>query len=254
MDAARRAAADAPVGLRGRALRGPPSVSIVIPVFDERACLRELYGRLAAVGGPRELIFVDDGSGDGSFAVIAQLAAKDSAVRGLRLQRNCGSQVALLAGMRAARGEVVVTLDADLQHPPEKIPEMVAAWRKGHDVVEMVRRDAAQGLARGLLASMFYRAFNRLADVPVDPASTDFRLLDRGCVEALSDGWIRAAVAKLEGRRTALAFDVPQRFAGRSKYGLRKLAQVAFGALWSASRAPTPAPAPRIAETVGLGL
>jgi dolichol-phosphate mannosyltransferase len=236
-------------------VRPRPALSIVVPVLNEEACLPELHRRLSSLDFRRELVFVDDGSRDGSFALISRLAGADATVRGIRLRHNCGSQQALLTGMRAARGDVVVTLDADLQHPPEQIPAMVDAWREGHDVVEMLRREAApNGLARELLTPLFYGLFNRLAPTSIDPASTDFRLLDRSCVDGLSGDWVRVDVARLERPRTTLAFDVPARFAGRSKYGVRGLARVALKALWSSARPPRPAPPAPVAEEIGRGL
>jgi glycosyltransferase involved in cell wall biosynthesis len=236
-------------------VRPRPTLSIVVPVLNEEPCLRELHRRLSSLDFERELVFVDDGSHDGSFALISQLARSDATVRGIRLRRTCGSQQALLTGMQAARGEVVVTLDADLQHPPEQIPAMIAAWQQGHDVVEMLRRDAVpNGLARELLTPIFYRVFNRLTPRAIDPASTDFRLLDRSCVGALGAEWVRVAVARLERPRTTLAFDVPARFAGQSKYGVGGLARVAVKALWSSARAVRPAPPAPVAEEIGRGL
>lgn len=239
-------------------------LSIVVPVFDEQDGLAELHRRLAlldALPHPREVIFVDDASRDGSFEVIAKLAEADPRVRGLRLLQNVGSQRALLCGMRAARGDVVVTLDADLQHPPERVPEMLAAWHGGYDLVEMERANAGgDGLLRDLATPLFYRALNLVSRVPITPRSTDFRLLDRGCVAALSPRpgeLMRVTVARLPVPRTTLSFTVPPRFAGRSHYGLARLARTAAGALWSAAYArvnTAPAVPVQVTHAVGSGL
>src|SRR5262245_24842238 len=155
-------------------------LSVVVPVFNEQACLPELYARLSRLRLALEMIFVDDASSDGSVMLLRKLAASDARVRILGFFKNGGSQRTLLCGMRAARGDVVCTMDADLQHPPELIPCMLDAWRQGFEVVEMVRRpQRAHGL-RERVTPAFYRVFNLLSPVLLAPASTDFRLLDRG--------------------------------------------------------------------------
>jgi dolichol-phosphate mannosyltransferase len=236
------------------------TISFVVPVLNEEACLGELYRRLAALGDlpAREMIFVDDGSRDGSFALIERLATADQRVRGIRLRENVGSQRALLCGMRAARGDVIVTLDADLQHPPELTAGLVDEWRRGTDVVEMLRRHApGDGWLRDLVTPLFYRAFNLVSSVPLDPRSTDFRLLDRRIVAALtpqSGELVRTAVARVAGQRARLEFDVPRRFAGRSRYRAIDLALLGAAAIGSALHSRQPAPPLEVALTVGVGL
>jgi dolichol-phosphate mannosyltransferase len=221
-----------------------PLLSIVAAVYNEEACLRELVTRLdRALVDARcrtELVLVDDGSTDGSFTVIEELAAADARVRGVRLARNEGHQRALMCGIACARGDVLVTLDADLQHPPEQIPEMLEAWRRGFDIVHMRRRTAHESPLRVALGEAFYALFNAVSDVGVAPHSTDFRLLDRGCVQALSDQWrsrrfLRAAAHRLEFRQTELAFDAPARFAGSPGYTLAKLLALAADAVLGAA-------------------
>jgi dolichol-phosphate mannosyltransferase len=234
------------------------SISLVVPILDEEPGLGELHRRLTEVlggiGAARELLLVDDGSRDGSFRAITALAAVDPSVRGLRLARNAGSQQALLVGLRAARGDAIITLDADLQHPPEQLPSMIAAWRAGADVVEMRRRNPLrQGALRDLLTPAFYRLFNVVSAVPLSPRSTDFRLLDRRCVAGLRGRpgeLVRAQVARLDAPRVLLDFDVPPRFAGESRYDLARLARTASAALGLGA---TAAPVEVVAE-VGRGL
>jgi polyisoprenyl-phosphate glycosyltransferase len=240
-------------------------LSLVVPVFNEEAGLEELHRRLGildALPHPREVLFVDDGSSDRSFEVITQLASADPRVRGLRLLYNVGSQRALWCGMYAARGDAVITLDADLQHPPELVPEMVAAWQRGHRLVERVRRSApSDGALRDLLTPLFYRAFNAISPVHLDPHSTDFRLLDRACVAACTPRpgeLVRVTVARLDARPLRLPFDVPPRFAGSSRYDLSRIARTAATALWSAATARRHArralPPLEVVHAVGTGL
>jgi polyisoprenyl-phosphate glycosyltransferase len=221
-----------------------PLLSVVVAVYNEEACLRELTARvdrsLVGVRCRAELVLVDDGSTDRSFAIIEELAAADPRVRGIRLARNEGHQSALMCGIACARGDVVVTLDADLQHPPEHIPAMLEAWRRGFDVVHMRRREDGQGPARVALGAAFYALFNAISDVAVSPRSTDFRLLDRRCIQALEGEWrrqrfLRAAALRIRFRQTELAFDAPARFAGSSSYTIPKLFALAARAVLGAA-------------------
>lgn len=225
-----------------------PLISVIVAAHNEEECLPELFERLcrslAGVAPRAELIFVDDGSTDASFQVIERLARLDPRVRGVRLSRNEGHQAALMCGMDCARGDVAITLDADLQHPPEHIPEMVAAWRDGFDVVHMTRRSSqGSGRLREVLTSFFYRLFNLVSEVQVTPRTTDFRLMDRRCVDALASmrerlRFLRGMVRRIGFRQTELPFDCPARFAGTTSYTLPRLFRLAVDALVSFSSFP----------------
>ena len=227
---------------------GDPLISVIVAAYNEEACLPELFERLHQsldrIALRAELIFVDDGSTDASFQVIERLARIDPRVRGIRLSRNEGHQAALICGMDCARGDVAITLDADLQHPPECIPTMVAAWRAGFDVVHMARLPGqGSGLLRELLASLFYRLFNLVSEVKVAPRTTDFRLMDRQSLDALKSlrerfRFLRGMVRRLGFRQTELSFDSPARFAGTTSYTLPRLCRLAASALVSFSRFP----------------
>lgn len=220
-------------------------LSVVAAAHNEQACLREFVMRLdravTSVASSVEFVLVDDGSTDATFAIIEELAAKDVRIRGIRLARNEGHQSALMCGMSCARGDVIVTIDADLQHPPERIPEMVEAWREGFDVVHMHRRADGQGPLRVAFGAVFYAIFNAISDVNVPPRSTDFRLLDRACFDKLAHEWrkqqfLRAAARRIGARQTVLTFDAPARFAGHSSYTLPKLVGLATRAVLAAAR------------------
>jgi dolichol-phosphate mannosyltransferase len=233
-----------------------PLLSIVAALYNEEGCLRELVARLdsalANAGCRVELVLVDDGSTDGSFAIIEELAATDERVRGIRLARNEGHQYALMNGIGCARGDVVVTLDADLQHPPEHIPAMLDAWRRGFDIVHMRRSDRGhESFVRAAFAAAFYTLFNAVSDVGITPRSTDFRLIDRACIQALSREWrsrkfLRAAARRIDFRQTELAFDAPARFSGSSSYTIPKLLGLAAEAVVGAAMRSRGSSAPRI--------
>jgi glycosyltransferase involved in cell wall biosynthesis len=225
-----------------------PVLSLVVPCFNEAAGLASFWARtsdaLDALGLPAEAVFVDDGSRDATFAVLSALAARDSRVRVVALSRNFGKEVALAAGLDHARGEAVVPIDADLQHPPEVLPELVARWREGHDVVIALRRDrATEPMLRKLAADLFHRLFSRIAAVPVPRGAGDFRLMSRPVVDALRRmperiRYMKGMYAWVGFRTATVAYDVDERAAGRSRFGLVRLWRLAIDGIVSFSSLP----------------
>ncbi len=222
-------------------------LSVVTPVFNERDSVEELWRRLASTLsalGEYEIVVVDDGSTDGSWDALRGLAAKDEHLRLLRLSRNFGHQVALTAGLDAARGDAVVLMDADLQDPPEVIPQLVARWQEGFDVVYAVReRRDGESRARLLAISVFYRLFRRMAatDIPADTG--DFRLLSRRAVDSLARmperaRYLRGMTSWIGFRQVGVSYRRDPRYAGSSKYPLTKLLRLASDGIASFSIAP----------------
>ena len=226
-----------------------PALTVVVPVLDEEECVAELTRRvfdaLAAAAVHGEILFVDDGSRDATPARIAALRAADPRVGAIHFTRSFGHQAALAAGLRFARGDAVVTMDGDLQHPPELLPALVAAWRTGADVVHTVRRLPA-GEIPGLkerAARLFYALATRLSDTPIVPRGADFRLLDRRVVDALNAleehfVFVRGLVPWLGFPETRIEYEAQQRFAGHSKYRLRTMLRLAFDGILSFSVLP----------------
>lgn len=223
-------------------------ISIVIPFLNEEDNLPELYRRLRAVFDKRsetpEFVFVDDGSTDGSLQWLEQAASEDSNVRKLQLARNFGHQAAITAGLDHATGDAVIIIDADLQDPPEVIPDLLAEWRNGVEVVYAVRRQrAGESALKKILAAGFYRLFRALCtvDVPVDAG--DFRLLDRKVVDALktmreSHRYMRGMTSWVGFRQGAVEYDRAARHAGETKYPVWKSIKLAWDGLTSFSGAP----------------
>jgi glycosyltransferase involved in cell wall biosynthesis len=232
-------------------------LSIVIPAHNEAAgiarALDVIAGTLASCGMDLEIIVVDDGSRDDTFERLRELAQRDPRIKGLRFSRNFGKEAALLAGLRAARGNAVVTIDADLQHPPQLIPTMIAEWRKGSMVVDAVKRtrDSDSVVAR-LRASLFNSLVSKLGGVDLRNAS-DFKLLDRVVVNAIVQGlperqrFYRGLSAWVGYRHTSVPFDVEARVQGQGKWTLWKLAELATTATVSFTSAPL-----RIVTILGL--
>jgi dolichol-phosphate mannosyltransferase len=230
-----------------RSAERAPLVSIVVPARDEAPNVAPLFDRLKAALGPEqrfELIFVDDGSDDDTLDRVKALAAIDPRVRFVSLSRNFGHQVALKAGVDHAAGDCVVMMDADLQHPPELVPDMIARWRNGCEVVQTRRRDRMQdGWFKTLTSRLFYRLLNHIAEVPVPEGAADFRLVDRRVVEVLK-GWRehtlfwRGVVSWMGFRTEFIDYRPHERHAGRSKYTLRAMATLSFAAVVATSIKP----------------
>lgn len=231
--------------------------SLIIPVYNEEDSLLELYRRLAIVltqvDGSAELLFVNDGSRDRSIAVLRHLCEQDDRVRYLSLARNFGHQIAVTAGLNFARGQAVVVLDADLQDPPELIPDMVQLWQQGYEVVYAQRTERrCEGWFKRATAYLFYRLLQRLADVDMPLDTGDFCLMDRRVVDVLNamperNRYIRGLRSWVGFRQTAIAFQRDPRFAGEVKYTVGKSLALAVNGLVSFSKVPL-----RIATYVGL--
>src|SRR5687768_17251663 len=224
-------------------------LSVVVPCYNEAEVLWETHGRLVAALSripalEFELIYVDDGSRDGTPDVLREIQAIDSRARLVRFSRNFGHQTAVTAGLEHASGDAVVIIDADLQDPPELIETMVARWREGYHVAYGVRTDRdGETRLKLITAKTFYRLLNRLSDTDIPLDTGDFRLMDRAVVDALRsmperDRFVRGMVAWAGFKQVAVPYRRAPRFAGRSKYPLLAMLRFAVDGLTSFSRAP----------------
>lgn len=226
----------------------PPVYSIVAPVFNEAETLRAFYDRVVAVmeglGEPFELVMVDDGSTDGSGAVLRELHVRDPRVRVITFSRNFGHQVAISAGLDYARGGAVVIIDSDLQDPPEVIPQLVERWKDGVEVV-FAQRATRVGETRFKLwtAALFYRLIRSITSIDIPWDTGDFRLLDRKVVDALvtmreQHRFMRGLSAWVGFRQEAVRYERQPRFAGSTKYPLAKMIRFSLDAITSFSHLP----------------
>jgi dolichol-phosphate mannosyltransferase len=224
-------------------------ISIVIPVYNEEEVLEELHRRVKDVmqrlDEPWELILVDDGSADRSAQVIQTLTRADEHVRGISFSRNFGFQEAVTAGLEHARGDAVILSDADLQDPPEKIPEMLAKWREGYDVVYGVRAQrAGETLFKKLTAKIFYRMIHRITSVDIPLDTGDFRLMDRRVVNSIlrmpeRNRFLRGMVPWVGFNQTGILYERQARYAGESKFkSIRQMLPFALDAITSFSYFP----------------
>jgi glycosyltransferase involved in cell wall biosynthesis len=228
------------------ALRTPKLLSIVAPVYNEQELVQEFVARACAAAADYEfeLVLVNDGSSDGTPALLDRIAAGDRRVRVIHLSRNFGHQAALTAGLEHAAGDVVAMLDADLQDPPELIRDMIAQWSQGADVVYAVRRQREGETAFKLAtASWFYKLFDKLAQVDLEPNSGDFRLLDRRALDALlamteRSRFLRGMTVWVGFNQTAVSYEREARPAGETKYTLRKMLRFSLDAITSFSHLP----------------
>lgn len=234
-----------------------PKYSFVVPIYNEENTIPELYRRLNGVidrlDGFVEVILVDDGSRDRSLLLLRNLREADSRICYLSFARNFGHQIAVTAGLKFARGQVVIILDADLQDPPELIPDLIAQWQQGYQVVYAQRRQRRQEKwFKRLMAYLFYRLLRRLADVEIPSDTGDFCLLDRRVVDVLNamperNRYIRGLRAWVGFKQTAIYFDRDPRFAGEVKYTFRKSFALAVNGIVSFSTVPL-----RLSTYVGL--
>lgn len=225
-----------------------PVLSIVAPLFNEfgnvQPFVRSVEAVISHVEPSYEIILVDDGSSDGTWERIVSLSERDNHLFGLSLSRNFGHQGALFAGLQHARGACVVSLDGDLQHPPEVIAELLQKWKEGYQVVNTRRLDSADtSIFKRISSRFFYWLFSKLSGVGMEAGSSDFRLLDRRAVDALcrmsdADLFIRGLVNWLGFRSTTVTYQAADRHSGSTKFTMRRMLRFSVGALLSFSVLP----------------
>ncbi len=223
-------------------------LSVVVPVRDEEDSLAELYQGLKSVlddlAVPAEVILIDDGSRDASYSIMAGFHATDPRFKALRLSRNFGHQMAITAGLDLARGDAVVIMDGDLQHPPEVILDFVSHWRAGYDVVYGIRHQrAGEPWLKRTSARAFYRVLGSLSDSDVPPHAGDFRLVDRSALEAFrslreSNRYVRGMFSWIGFRQVGVPYPGVERRAGATKYSLSKMLKLGIDGVLSFSTAP----------------
>jgi dolichol-phosphate mannosyltransferase len=225
-----------------------PTFSIIAPIYNELDNIPELYPRVREVmeqtGEPWELILVDDGSSDGSTDVIRTLAESDERVRPIIFARNFGHQIAVTAGLDFSRGDAIVIIDADLQDPPEVILELIEKWREGYEVVYAVRAEReGETWFKRTTASLFYRLIYKITDVNIPLDTGDFRLMDRKVVAVMDKmrekhRFLRGMSSWVGFRQIGVEYKRHARFAGETKYPLKKMIQLALNAITSFSYFP----------------
>lgn len=235
----------------------PICVGVVVPVYNEADAIEQFHGLLRAAIDPmpeRFLIYyVNDGSTDGTADKLNQLSASDPRVRVLTLVRNFGHQAALTAGLDAAEGNVVVSMDGDGQHPPALIPKLLALYRAGYEIVQTQRLDDERtGLFKRLTSNSFYWLIQKMSSTPIQPGTADFRLMSREAVDGLKTmreyhRFLRGMVPWMGFNTVILPFNPPDRLAGKSKYSLKKMSKLAEDAIFSFSLLPV-----RIALVSGI--
>ena len=222
--------------------------SFVVPVYNEESNLKEFHKRMTAVMAALtydyEILFVDDGSSDTSPVLLQELADQDSHVEAYLLSRNYGHQLALTCGLDHAEGDAVITMDGDLQHPPEMVPEMLACWEKGFQIVQTIRKATEDAsFFKRVTSSVYYKLINKLSRVEITPGGSDFRLMDKKAVQAFRlylerARFIRGMVNTLGFKVSRMEFVAPPRFAGKSKYSLHKMLHFALDGITAFSNLP----------------
>lgn len=223
-------------------------ISIVVPVYNEQENIQifcqEVCKYLEPLGYPFELIFVDDGSSDATALILNRLVQQDARIRAIVLARNFGHQVALTCGLDYAGGDAVITMDGDMQHPPELLPVLLGKWEEGFEVVQTIRVDT-QGASwfKRFTSGMFYRLINAMSHIHIMEGGSDFRLMDKKVVQTFQcfkekARFIRGIVGDLGYRQAQVEFVAPQRYAGKSKFSLSKMLTFALDGITSYSKMP----------------
>lgn len=235
-----------------------PVFSIIAPIFNEIESLPELHRRISEVMGKTgedwEMVLVDDGSTDGSSDMIREMAKKEPQIRPVIFARNYGHQIAVTAGMDFSRGDAVIIIDADLQDPPEVILELISKWREGYQVVYAQRAEReGETWFKLATASAFYKLIYRITDVKIPMNTGDFRLLDRQVVQVMNSmrerhRFLRGMSAWVGFKSIGVSYKRAARFAGKSKYPLKKMLKLALTAITSFSFLPL-----QIATWLGVG-
>ncbi len=223
-------------------------ISVVVPVFNEEANLREFHQRLtqvlATLPYEYDLTFIDDGSKDSSALILAELAQKDTHVQAYLLSRNYGHQLALTCGLDHAGGDAVITMDGDLQHPPELLPELIKLWEDGNEIVQTIRLNTENiSFMKRFSSTVYYKLINIMSKVEITPGGSDFRLMDKQAVEAFRlyrerARFIRGLINTLGFKVAKVEFVALPRFAGTSKYSLHKMLHFALDGITSFSNIP----------------
>lgn len=223
-------------------------ISIVVPVYNEEDNIRHFYEcvvkTMEKLPYEFELIYVDDGSKDRSREILHELEQKDKRVQPIFLAHNSGHQLALTCGLDHADGDAVVTMDGDMQHPPEMIPELIAKWEEGFEVVQTIRV-STEGVSflKRLTSDYYYKVLNMLSKVHIQPGGSDFRLMDKIVVRAFRRyrehaRFIRGMIGSMGFRQTTIEFVAPPRFAGVSKFSPRKMLNFALDGIMAFSTVP----------------
>lgn len=223
-------------------------ISVVVPMYYEQDVVNECYKRLKKVMQTNklnyELIFVNDGSKDNTLSILKQIAQCDSKVKIVSLSRNFGHQIAVTAGINKAKGDAIVVIDADLQDPPELIPNMIELWQEGYDVVYAKRkRRKGESKFKLLTAKMFYRILDKMTDINIPLDTGDFRLMDRRVANVFNDmkennRFVRGMVSWIGFKQIPIEYERDERFAGETKYPLKKMIKFASDGIISFSAKP----------------
>ncbi len=223
-------------------------ISVVAPLLNEEGNILVLYQALVPVlekiSSDYEIIFIDDGSTDNSFNVITDISKQNERVLGISLSRNFGHQVALAAGLEHASGEVVITMDADMQHPPEMISALYQKYLEGFDIVNTNRIESEDaGVIKNLTSSWFYKIINNLSDIRIEPGSADFRLMNRKAVDAFlqlkeKGRFTRGLISWMGFKQEMIPYSAPARFSGKTKYSFMKMFRFAADGITSFSAKP----------------
>ncbi len=223
-------------------------VSVVVPVFNEQDNLAVFYSEVVKYLEPLEydfeVVFIDDGSSDATPLILHRMAQEDQRVRAFILARNFGHQIALSCGLDHANGDVVITMDGDMQHPPEMLPALLKHWEAGYEVVQTIRvHTEGVSFLKNLTSSLFYKLINAMSNIHIYEGGSDFRLLDKKVVQSFRlfkerARFIRGMISDIGYKQIQIEFVAPKRFAGVSKFSVKKMLRFALDGITAYSKMP----------------
>ena len=224
-------------------------ISVIVPMYNEQEVVEECYNRLSAIlrslsNYDCEMIFIDDGSKDDTYIIASQIAAKDDKTKIISFSRNFGHQAAVTAGLKHSTGDAVIIIDADLQDPPELIPDMIKRWEEGYEVIYGKRKSrAGESPFKLFTAKMFYKTLNALSDIEIPKDTGDFRLVDRKVVDVINElpehnKFLRGLFSWVGYKQTPFEYERKKRYAGKTKYPLRKMLKLARDGIIGFSNKP----------------
>ena len=228
-------------------IKDKKTLSIIIPCYNEAENIIHTKNRIIEqinkLQMDYELVFIDDGSTDGTKEILNKLHNKNKKLKAISFSKNFGHQSAILAGLKYAKGDAVIMMDADLQHPPELIPKMINEWKKGHDIVNTIRKKGKENAFKRITSNGFYKTMNIISKTKMPVGAADFRLMDRKVVDAFknieeTNLFVRGVINWMGFSSTYIKYTPNKRHAGKTKYSLKKMISLAFDGITSFSTAP----------------
>lgn len=237
-------------------MKNKKTLSIIIPCYNEAVnithTINKIVEQINKLPLNYELLFIDDGSTDNTKKILSSLNKKNPKIKTISFSKNFGHQAAIIAGLQYAKGDAVIMMDADMQHPPEVIPKMIEKWEQGYEIINTIRKKGKENIFKRITSAGFYKTMNIISKTKMPVGAADFRLMDRKVVDAFknieeTNLFVRGMINWVGFKKTYISYKPNKRYAGKTKYSLKKMTALAFDGITSFSTAPL-----KIATMLGL--